>query len=353
MQKKIAVITCQPEPDYVRARVIRASIHDLPDWDLIVIKNTQRGILRYPEVAFKILRARFTDNPDAYLLTFRGYEMLPWLLLVALGKRVIFDEFINALEWVAYEHKKFDPDSFLGKVFNTFYGFLLRHCDTILTDTEAHADLSAELSHVPRNTYVSIPVGTDETVFHPPLKHVKKSNFDVFFYGNVLPLHGLPVLIETALLLKDVTKINFTFVGGKSKHRIAVEQAIAQGARITYKTYVPFAELPEYVHGASVCLGGPFGDSFQSQYVITGKTYQFLAAAAPTIVGISKASGVFKDKQNCLLVPQGDSAALATAIRWAQQHPEKLHSIGTAGHNLYQSEFSNKVIASRLADVLR
>lgn len=353
MQKSIVVITCQPDPDYVRARAIRAGIIELPDWRLIVVKNSQRGMLRYPEVAIKILRTRFTENPDVYLLTFRGYEMLPWLLLVALGKRVVFDEFINAFEWVAYEHKKFNPTGPIGKIFNACYGYLLRQCDTILTDTDAHADVSATLSMVPREKYHSVPVGTDETVFFPAHTKTVKSDFHVFFYGNILPLHGLPMMIDAALLLKDNSAINFTFVGGKPKHQAMIEQALADGARITYKTYVPFDELPEYVHGASLCLGGPFGDTYQSQYVITGKTYQFLASGAPTVVGASKASNMFKDKENSFVVPQGDAEALANAISWAQKHPEKLITIGLAGRKLYEAEFSNAVIARRLADLLR
>lgn len=353
MKKKIAVITCQPDPDYVRARVIRAGISELPEWELVVIKNSQRGVLRYPEVAFTLLRTRFTDNPDAYLLTFRGYEMLPWLLFVAMGKRVIFDEFINALEWAAYEHKKFDPNGFFGKTFNMIYGFLLRRCDTILTDTDVHADLSAELSTVPRTSYESLPVGTDETVFFPAAKPVKKADFNVFFYGNILPLHGLATMIEATLLLKDNSKVRFTFVGGKPEHKVLIDRAIADGAQITYKSYVPFADLPEYVHSASLCLGGPFGDTYQSQYVVTGKTYQFLAAGAPTVVGASQASAIFTDKKDCLLVPQGNADALADAIVWAQKHPEKLAAIGIAGRALYEAEFSNAVIARRLAALLQ
>lgn len=353
MTKTIAVITCQPDPDYVRARAIRAAITEMPDWELLVVKNTQRGVLRYPEVVFKILRTRFTHNPDVYLLTFRGYEMLPWLLLVAIGKRVVFDEFINAVEWAAYEHKKFNPTGFFGNMFNAIYGFLLRQCDTILTDTEPHADLSSELSNVPRDMYKSIPVGTDETIFYPSREKSVKTDFHVFFYGNVLPLHGLSTMIEAALLLKYDAKIRFTFVGGKPKHRALIEQAISQGAKITYKTYVPFAELPDYVHGASLCLGGPFGDTFQSHYVVTGKTYQFLAAGAPTVVGASKASGVFMDKENSIVVPQGNAQALADAITWAQQHPKELIAIGKAGRKLYEAEFSNAIISRRLAELLR
>lgn len=353
MCKSITVITCQPDPDYVRALVLRVGIKKMPKAKVSIIKNKHLGILRYPEVAYKILRNRFVENPDVYILTFRGYEMLPWLLLVATGKCVIFDEFINAFEWVTYEHKIFSPKSTLGRVFNTVYGFLLRRCDAILADTDAHAAISSELSGVPKNRYLTVPVSTDETLFFPASRIFESGNFNVFFYGNILPLHGIDIMINAALQLKNELSINFVFIGGKSKHRAAIEQAIFDGARILHKRYVPLAELPNYIHGASLCLGGPFGDTFQSQYVVTGKTYQFLAAGAPTVIGASKASRLFKDKENSLVVPQGDSCALATAILWAHRHPESLAGIGKAGRKLYEDAFSNQIVTDCLATLLR
>jgi glycosyltransferase involved in cell wall biosynthesis len=159
-------------------------------------------------------------------------------------------------------------------------------------------------------------------------------------------------MLNAALHLKLECGINFTFIGGKPEHEAAIEHAISEGARIAYRKYVPFTELPNYIHGASLCLGGPFGDTFQSQYVVTGKTYQFLAAGVPTVIGSSKASGLFKDKENSLVVSQGDSHALAAAILWAQQHPELLVEIGEAGRKLYETAFSNQIITDCLATLL-
>lgn len=317
-----------------------------------IIKNDRLGILRYAEVACKILKCRLTVNPDVYLLTFRGYEMLPLTLLIAAGKRVVFDEFINAFEWAAYEHKILNPKGRLGKIINRIYGFLLRRCDAILADTDAHADISSELSAVPRDRYLSVPVSTDETLFFPSKRHLNIDQFNVFFYGNILPLHGFSIIVNAALELKNEFSVIFTFIGGKPEHKAAIEHAIVKGARIVYKEYVPFTELPDYIHDASLCLGGPFGDTFQSRYVVTGKTYQFLAAGVATVIGASKASGLFKDKENSLVVSQGDSHALATAILWAQQNPEALMEIGKAGRKLYETAFSNQFVTNCLATLL-
>src|SRR5208282_1914461 len=91
---KLAIITCYHDPDYVRARVLRQSLKQLPNINLIIIKNRHKGLLRYPEIIWKLYKLKIANRPDAYLLTFRGQEMLPFVLLAAGKKPVIFDELI-------------------------------------------------------------------------------------------------------------------------------------------------------------------------------------------------------------------------------------------------------------------
>ena len=102
------------------------------------------------------------------------------------------------------------------------------------------------------------------------------------------------------------------------------------------------------MQAADVCLAGPFGDTFQAQYVITGKAYQYLAMGRPTIVGQNKESGVFRDKHDVLIVPQGDAKSLAETIRWAMNNGDALRRIGLNGQKLFSEKFSNQRLAERL-----
>jgi glycosyltransferase involved in cell wall biosynthesis len=127
---------------------------------------------------------------------------------------------------------------------------------------------------------------------------------------------------------------------------------VAQGAHVVYETWVPFEEMPDRVRAAGLTLGGPFGKTLQSQYVVTGKTTQFLACAAPVLVGKNKVSGRFRDKQNCLLVPLADAQAIAQAVRWAVQHPAELRKIGKAGRVLYEQYFSQAIVNKQVQEVV-
>ena len=351
--KKVCVITCYNDPDYVRARAIRSALEKMNGVELLVVKNSKKGVLRYLEVLMLLIKTRITQRPDHYILTFRGYEMLPFVWLICLGKPLIFDEFINLIEWVAYEHKKIKPHSLPYKVLWSYYRVMLHMPKVILTDTEAHAEYSAELMRMPRAKFVAIPVATDESVFHAsadPNKHVD-TPLEIFYYGNMLPLHGLLYVIDAAVQLKDLP-FHFTVVGGKDAAKNATTKAIQSGANITYKKWIPFEQLPGYVHNSDVCLGGPYGGTVQAEMVITGKTYQFMASGKTVVVGKIKSTTPFVDKENCLLVEQASSESLATAFRWALENREKLNEIGKNAAEIYQKELSVAVVAERLQKLL-
>ncbi len=342
---KIAVITCYKQNDYVRARSLRTAFSSVEGVEIIIIRNGHTSWLRWGEVPIKILWTRFRNKPDAYVITFRGYEMLLFMVVTLARKPIIFDEMVNFTEWMV-EHRRLTPDSLPYRLFRRWYSWLAGHTRLILADTEAHARYSAHLNHLDRQRYRVIPVGTDEKIFQPQGLEVTKKPFIVFYYGNMLPLHGLEYALTAAESLKDNADIQFRIVGGKRRSRAEqlCEAAVAKGAHVNYESWLRFEELPKAASAASLTLGGPFGNTLQSQYVITGKTYQFLALGAPVLIGQNQVTGLFQDKVDCLMVPQADSGALADAILWAYKHPKELQQIGQAGRALYEKHFSQKIV---------
>lgn len=344
----IAIITCYKQPDYVRAVSLRQGLRESGVFkDVIVIKNRHTNVLRYVDVLLSLLKVRVTKNPDVYLLTFRGYEILPLVLMIAIGKKVVYDEFINPYEWFVYEHHKFADGSVPAKFLRALYTWMGKRVTTILTDTPSHAAYSANLMSLPVKKYASIPVSTDENTFKPIATKPHKK-FRVLYYGNMLPLHGLQYVLEAAVKLADDKDIVFHFVGGKADAQAMVQSATEQCANIEYDAWIPYEKLPETFAISDLCLGGPFGGTVQSQFVVTGKTYQFLAAARPVVVGANKESHVFTDKQDALIVPEKSADALVDAIVWAKNHPKELAALAKQGRSLYEQDFSNQRVATDL-----
>lgn len=337
----------------MRAQVLRTALALDPINQVTVIKNSHIGLLRYGEVLIKLVAVRLKQRPDIYLLTFRGYEILLATNLLTWPKPLIFDEMINPLEWLQEPRPeawaKLIPKSSLRGL----YRLLLSRSRMILADTAPHARYSAELTYgQPDKRYKTLPVGTNETVFYPSSAvRPKNKRFRVFYYGNMLPLHGLQYVIEAANSLKELP-IDFCIVGGSVAAKESVQAAKRVGAQISYQSWVDFKQLPIEIKKSDLCLGGPFGNTIQASYVVTGKTYQFIACGIPTLIGKNKASWEFTDKMDCLMVPLGSGQALADAIRWAYKHPKELAQIGKNGRKLYDKLFSNKVISDELKNLL-
>jgi len=352
---KIAVITCYFDPDYVRARTLRAALKQLPDVKTVIVKNTHKGMLRYPEIIKLLWQIRRDQKPDVYLLTFRGQEILPYVLWLAGKKPVWFDEFIVPIAYATGEshHKSLAirVKHFVARVSVPLYKRWLAKTKVILADTKAHAELSARVSHQNLSKYLAVPVGADERLFKPGTRATVADKFQIFYYSSGMqPLHGIPFVLAAAEALKDKPEIEFVIAGGKKPMVEAVKAAVANGANIRHKTWIPFDDLVATINSSDLCLGGPFGDTPQAHHVITGKTYQFLACAAPVVIGASEATDeYFIDKQNALVVPQGDAEALTKAIRWACQHPDELKTIAANGRKLYEKQFSTDAIARLLA----
>lgn len=342
----VAVITCYRHPDYVRAVTLREALR-VGGTEVRVVKNRSRGIRRYLEVTRALLALR-RDRPDAYLVTFRGYEILPVVLALAGGRPVIFDEFINPVEWFVHEHGKFAPGSVPARMLRAAFRRWSLRSAAVLTDTASHADLSSELMGIDRAHYFPIPVGTDEHTFAPRPKRARSDGFTVLYYGSMLPLHGLGHVLEAAVALAPRTDITFELVGGDAETVQLVERARRRGARVRHRLWVEYDRLPELFEQCDLFLAGPFGDTVQSQHVVTGKAYQFLCAGLPAVIGANDESAVFTDRVDALIVPQGSADAIESAVAWAAGHREELESIGKAGRALFEKHYSVEVIAAAL-----
>lgn len=349
----IAVVTCYRHPDYIRAITLRRAVHDSGLFGQIhVVKNSSRGIIRYAQVALQLLRLAVRSRPDAYLVTFRGYEILPFVLLLAGRRPVYYDEFINPVEWFVHEHSRFVAGSLRGRFLRRVYRLLLTRTQRILADTASHALHSAYLMKLPTDRYATVPVGNDDQTFRPVAHYRSGQDLRILYYGSMLPLHGLPIVLDAMIRLNDLSHVTLVVVGGDSRTRQLVARAEERGASIEYRPWVDYQHLPDLFASCDLMLGGPFGGTVQSKFVVTGKTFQFLACALPVVVGRNCESGIFSDRENSIVVSQDDPVALEDALRWCEKNKLQLPAIGLAGRELYEETFSARAIAEALASAL-
>lgn len=360
-RRKVCYILSYRAPNYVRTATLVAALRDIPDIELTIIKNSSKGPIRYIQTVYRLIKYRLHNRAEVYLLGFRSHELF-WLIYPFIRKSdIIFDEFINYRDWFVNEHRKAGKATgMIASTMDVYMNWVVRRCRYVLEDTPSHARLSAQMYRLPREKFIAIPVGAEERLFTPQSSPNSNQNLELFFYGNLIPLHGMSVILAALKKLKstkDIRNVHTTLVGGKGKgdsvkeiKSFLIEHELEKN--VTYLPWVEYEKLPSYMSAADVNLGGPFGDTGQGKRVVTGKTYQSLAMAKPTIVGRGENDSLFEDKVNAILVDQGSADALAKAIIWCKNHKNELPKIGAQGYSLYLNKFSTQELSRLLKRLL-
>src|SRR5690606_25595076 len=100
-----------------------------------------------------------------------------------------------------------------------------------------------------------------------------KTRFNVLFYGQFIPLHGVKTIIRAARLCDDAS-IHWIVIGtGQEAAMMDAELAEKPLANLTRIPWVEYEKLYEQIEAADVCLG-IFGSSAKAGHVVPNKVYQ-------------------------------------------------------------------------------
>lgn len=341
-------------PDYIRTRSLLGAIEKLPGVECSLAINTASGLQRYRQALAKVANLqKKTQIPDIYLLGFRGHELY-WPLRKLVGKRpIIIDAMMSPSLALAEENQYGIAGRIASLLLTPIEKSILHDADLVLTDTQAHARIFCERYQLPPDKVHVLPVGAIETApiticpgSHPRLR--------ILFYGSFLPLHGFDIILAACAQLKELP-LDLNFIGTNPQIEAQLQNMLGQAGQIRYRArrWVPFQDILQYeLPNTDLCLGGPFGNTPQARRVITGKTFQAMAQAVPSILGKSENDVAFIHQKNCLYITQGQTQALAEAIVWAHQNRTQLPELGIRGQRLYKEYFSLGIIAEKLANIL-
>ncbi len=343
-------------PNYIRTRNLRAALHHIQDCEVFDATNTRRDFLRYFETIWKTLRIRLQHKPDVYVLGFRGHEIFWIIRLIAIGKPLIFDEFMSPSDALLSEGKGGFLGRLAGIVLYPFEWLCLHFSARCLTDTVLHRQFIADRFAVSESKTDVVYVGAVPSDIGNAGQRVDDDKpLSVLFYGTFLPLHGMDVLLHACKLLEG-KPIEFRIIGGTGKALARFQSLLSDlnPGNVVHDAWVDFEDLQSTViPNADLCLGGPFGGTPQARRVITGKAFQFLEQSKPTVIGKVDEPVAFVDRRNCLLVEQGSPESLAAAFEWALANRKELPAIGANGRKLFDGQFSIESLATQLEPALR
>ena len=269
---------------------------------------------RLLKVFWKLLTIRI-GHYQAVFVGFAPQLVVPFWNWKFRRTRLYMDFFISLYDTLCFDRKKIAPDSFLGKRLLALDEKTLKRGDVILADTKAHGNyFCRELGADPEKIRV-LYLEADRRIYTTHL--VKrpleaKGKFTVLYFGSILPLQGVDIVLRAAELLKNREDLCFYIIGPVEGRLKA-----PQGENIHYIPWLEQERLSDAIAFSDLCLAGHFCASIEkAQRTIPGKAYIYRAMEKPMILGDNPANReLYSEKDpDIYYVRMGDGAALAEKI---------------------------------------
>ncbi len=286
------------------------------------------------------LRLRFSprDSFDAIVVGYPGHFDVPRARRIAGRKPLVFNPLVSLHDTLVSDRERFRQGRFAAWVLAAVDRRALRLPDMVVADTEANADFLAELGGIPRERVRVCFVGAEDRLFHRGWR--PDEPFRALFVGKMIPLHGLETILEAARLAPE---LQIRLIGSGQLEAVMEERT----DNVEWLQWIDYEKLPYEYWGAG-CALGIFGLSDKAQRVIPNKAFQALACGTPLITADTPgARELLTDGENALLVPPGDPAALAEAMRQVAADPELAQRLSIGGSKVYEERASEEVLGAR------
>lgn len=331
-------------------------------WGDIQDKSQIKGAWRWLHlltrilVAYPALIVRYLRLP-AHDWVLLGYPAIPDIFVIRLlawcrRTPVALDWFLSAYDTVVLDRRLVGKRHPLAWCLWLAEAFAVRLADRVFMDTRTHATRMESLFRLASGRCGSVWVGVEEQRFSAApmgsLTRAANEPMHVLFYGQFIPLHGIPTIIEAARLLRG-EPVEWLIIGRGQEHaRVAAMLKAHPLPRLRMLDWVDYEDLLGYVNAADICLG-IFGTSDKAASVIPNKVFQVLAAGKPLITRDSPAiREIVEDAPPAVtLVPAGSAASLAAAI--IQWQPQQVRYGATATP---VQPFTTSAIGRQLAELL-
>jgi glycosyltransferase involved in cell wall biosynthesis len=288
--------------------------------------------LRLAKGEVKLLRGR-REEFDAVVVGYPGHFDLPAARRAARGKPIVFNPLVSLADTFVGDRGRFEAGSLAARALRAVDRAAFRAADIVVADTRAQAELFSRLGA--RRVEVCF-VGAEETVFHPGWR--MREPFTALFVGKLIPLHGVETVLEAA---QRTPEVRFRVVGSGQLEHVLRERP----ANVEWIPWVDYNELPGLLHGCG-CALGIFGTSAKARRVIPNKVFQALACGAPVVSGDTQAMRELGEDA-ALLVPPGDAAELAEAVRRLSRDRPLQQELAARGHEKYQARASEAILGER------
>jgi glycosyltransferase involved in cell wall biosynthesis len=310
--KKVLFITTK-NIDYIRntqeIRLIKENASEVG----LIYSDVKNYAFRILDVWRQITRKKVCQY-DVIFLGFEPQFVIPFVGSKFKGKPVIMDFFISVYDTLVCDRRKFKDGSILAKYCHHIDDKTIKMANHVITDTMAHADYFIKEFKADPSIFETLYLEADESIYYPRPQNKTsdfRDKFIVLYFGSILPLQGVDVVLDAIRHLKNNKEIFFQVIGPISdKYNKPIQD------NVQYIDWLSQEKLAEYIANADLCLAGHFNKTIaKANRTIPGKAYIYEMMGKKIILGDSDANHeLFKEDDRHAFVEMGDGGKLANAI---------------------------------------
>jgi len=181
----------------------------------------------------------------------------------------------------------------------------------------------------------------------------------VGYVGTFARWHGIEKLIDASIkVLGRFSNVRFLMVGPYFKYAKELVQECGVSNAYVFTGPVSYEDVPKYVNAADILVApyNPVKSELRRKYGIGSplKVFEYMACGKPVITtSVEPITQVVQNGKTGILVPPGDSEALAEAIIHLVENPSFAESLGKAARENVKKRYSWEVFAMQLEKILK
>lgn len=345
-----------PNETYSRNQIL---IRGLNKNGVKVISCTDKSglfFIRYWRLFRKFLPLR--HQVDAIFVQFPGHLNVPmaWILGKLFHKPVIFDAFISLYDTYIFDRQVAGQGSLKAKFYWWVDKLACTLADAVTLDTNAHIRYFVRTFKLPRRKFSRLPVGGDETLFHPAKLQrsgTTRKKVIIEFHGMFTRIHGAEVFVQAAKRLERHKNLEFWLIGSSDNYRLPIDLYLKLRPKtMKYWPQMPVAKLAAKIAHADISIAH-LGPTQKARMVLTNKMFHALASRVALIAGDCPATREFLvNRHTAFFVNMYDAQDLAQKILYLARHHQLRHRIAQNGYQLHQQHFTNQILGARLKQLL-
>ncbi len=317
-QKKVLFITTK-NLDYLRNTQEIAILKEQTATVTVIGSDAKSYIKRLLYVYGKLLICSFREY-DSIFVGFAPQLVVPFFRWKMRKKELVIDFFISMYDTFVFDRQRFKVNSVVGRILKWLDCITIQSADYVISDTKEHGKYFVNEFGLQQERLSVLYLEADEKIYYPRKQEKPermKKYYTILYFGSILPLQGLDVILGAIEKLKDDERFYFIVVGP-----IQNQYKKPESERVEYHDWLTQEQLAEYISYADLCLAGHFNASInKARRTIPGKAYIYDAMKKPMILGENPATHELYDENmdGIYFVEMGDVDALVDKIKEAER----------------------------------